>query len=160
MTQLLGLTALVGFCLSIVVHVSALFGVDVLAKAPYVWLLHLGIFVVFIPLVFSSRKVFGANPSLSTIRSAFPAWVVVLGVGIFAYAALNFLLFALATDGGSPSMQNGRFILQSHGRFVRELSSTEYTAFRANEVRGFSGHWLAFYFISFAYFMFRRRGEA
>ena len=160
MTLLLGLIAFLGFCLSFVVHVSALLGVDVSAKAPYVWLLHVGIFVVFIPLVISSRKAFGANPSFSAIRAAFPAWVVALGIVIFAYAALNFLLFILATDGGSPSIKDGKFILQSHGQFIRELSSAEYATCKANEVRGFSGHWLAFYFVPFVYFIFRRRGEA
>ena len=156
MNRLIGLAALAGFVLSLVVHVSALLGFDVSAKVPYVWSLHVGIFFVFVPLVFSSRKAFGARPSLSEIRKAFPAWVVALGTLILAYAALNFFLFMLATDGGSPSIKDGKFILQSHGKFIRDLSASEYAAFKANEVRGFSGHWLVFYFLPFAYFMFRK----
>ena len=149
-----------GFCLSFIVHVLALLGVNVLAKVPYLWLLHAGVFAVSIPAAISSRKIFGANPSFSAIRAVFPAWVVALGAVVFTYTLLNFSLFVLATDGGSPSMQNGKFVLQSHGRFIRELSFAQYTAFKANEVRGISGHWLVFYFISFVYFMCRRRTEA
>jgi hypothetical protein len=39
---------------------------------------------------------------------------------------------------------------------MRELTEKEYVAFKANEVRGISGHWLAFYFAPFGYFMFRK----
>lgn len=157
MNRIFGLTALLGFIISLVVHISALLGIDVLTGFPYVWLLHLGIFVLFVPFVFSSRKTLGAKPTLTEIRAAFPTWVVVLGVCICAYAVLNFALFMLATAGGSPSIQDGKYLLLNHGKFVRELTSGEYAAFRINEVRGFSGHWLVFYFVPFAYFAFRKK---
>jgi hypothetical protein len=159
MNRLVGLTAFAGLCLSLAAHVAALLGVDVTDKVPAVWLLHVGIFVVFIPQVLSSRKVFGRKPALADIRRAFPHWVVALGTVIVGYALLNFVLFAFATGGGNPDIRDGKFVLLSHGRLMRELSSAEYTAFKANEIRGFSGHWLAFYFSSFAYFTFRRPAE-
>lgn len=158
MTHLLSLVALLGFLLSLAAHVAALLGIDVSAKVPLVWLLHVGIFVVFIPFVLLSRKVLGVKPTFAEVRKLFPGWVIALGVLIFTYAIINFLLlFILATQGGSPSIRDGKFILQDHGRLVRELTAVEYTSFKANEVRGFSGHWLAFYFIPFAYFMFRQK---
>ena len=157
MTRLFAIAALAGFSVSLAVHVSALFGVDVSAKIPFIWLLHVGIFVVFIPFVLSSRKVLGESPTFAEIRTAFPAWVLVLGGVIFAYAVINFLLFAFATEGGGPSIRDGKFILQSHGRLIREISPTEYAAFKANQVRGFSGHWLVFYYVPFAFFAFGKR---
>ena len=66
------------------------------------------------------------------------------------------MLFMFATGGGSPSIQDGKFVLQSHGRLIRALTEPEYTAFKANEIRGFSGHWMVFYFVPFAYFLFYR----
>ena len=151
-----GLLALLGFVLSLIAHLASLTGFDVAAKYPYVWGLHVGIFVVFFPFVLMSRKTLGRKPSFAQIRERFPLWVVAAGAIIFAYAMLNFLLFGLRTEGGSPSTHDGKFVLEEHGRFIRELSPAEYTSLKANEVRGFSGHWLVFYYIPFAYFMFYR----
>ncbi len=77
-------------------------------------------------------------------------------MGLFLYTTINFILFIHATQGGSPSIHDGKFILQQHGHLIRELTADEYTAFKANEVRGLSGHWLFFYFVPFAYFMFTK----
>ncbi|WP_061534434.1 hypothetical protein [Collimonas arenae] len=157
MNRTFGLAALVGFIISLIVHISALLSIDVLTDFPYVWLLHVGIFVVFIPFVFLSRKTLGAKPKFAEIRAAFPSWVVVVGAFICAYAVLNFVLFMVATEGGSPSIRDGKYLLLNHGKLIRELTFAEYTAFRTNEVRGFSGHWLVFYFVPFAYFAFRKQ---
>lgn len=156
MDRLIAITALVGFVLSLAVHISALSGIDVSAYLPSIWLLHIGVFVIFVPFVFSSRKYLGVKPGFAEIRASFPDWVIVMGIAIFAYAIINFFLFMVATEWGSPSIRNGKYILHSHGKLIRELTQAEYSSFKANEVRGFSGHWLIFYFVPFAYFMFRK----
>ena len=157
MNRFLGFVALTGFVLAAATHVFALAGVDVAAHFPFVWLLHVGIFVVFGPYVFSSRKVLGRRPSLADIRALVPGWVFFAGLAILIYAMVNFALFAAATQGGNPAMEAGKYVLKNHGRFIRELSGAEYEALRANELRGFSGHWLFFYFVPFAYFIFAKR---
>jgi len=146
--------AFLGFVLSLTVHITALLGMDLSTTIPFVWSLHVGVFVVFIPFVFSSRKVLGAKSGLTKIREFFPVWVLALGTVIVAYAFVNFMLFFLASQGGSPAIHDGKFVLQDHGRLIRELTAGEYAAFKANELRGFSGHWLPFYFLPFAYFAF------
>jgi len=156
MSRILGLLSLVGFGLAAVVHVASLAGVDVSQRFPLVWLLHIGIFVLFIPFAFSSRRVLGKRPSFSDMRALIPGWVFVIGVAVFGYALLNFALFIASTQGGSPSIEEGKYVLQNHGHVIREITEAEYVAFRANELRGFSGHWLAFYFAPFAYFMFAK----
>ncbi|WP_154668259.1 hypothetical protein [Pseudoduganella violaceinigra] len=156
MKRLFGLISLAGFTAALIVHVLALTGVDVSEHFPAVWGLHGGIFLVFIPFVFFSRKTLGPKPTFAEIRNAFPMWVVVLGCGIFAYALLNFALTMVGSEVGNPSIVDGKYVLVSHGKHVRELTALEYSAFKANEIRGFSGHWLAFYFMPFAYFMFGR----
>ncbi|WP_198084757.1 hypothetical protein [Variovorax sp. E3] len=157
--RLIALAALLGFTLSLLVHIAALLGTDVSAKFPYVWTLHVGIFVVFFPFIFFSRKDLGPKPTFAQIREFFPSWVVALGCVIAAYTAINFLLFIVGMQGGSPAISEGKFILQDHGRLVREVTAAEYTSFKANEVRGFSGHWLLFYFVPFAYFMFGKQSN-
>jgi hypothetical protein len=159
MKRILGIASLIGFVSALIVHIAALMGIDVSDNFPVVWVLHVGIFVVFIPFVFSSRKSLGAKPTFAQIRAAFPMWVVRLGICIFAYALVNFALFMLKTEGGNPSIVDGKFVLMNHGALIRELTAAEYSTFKANVVRGFSGHWLVFYFAPFAYFMFHKESS-
>jgi hypothetical protein len=157
MNRFLGFAALTGLVLAAVAHVCALAGIDVAERVPSVWLLHIGVFVVFIPFVVSSRKVLGKQPSLVDMRALVPGRVFAVGLAVFIYAIINFVLFAVATQGGNPVVEAGQYLLKSHGHLIRELSRPEYEALRANELRGFSGHWLFFYFVPFAYFMFGKR---
>lgn len=159
MNHLVAATALTGFVLSLIVHVAAILGIDVSTRIPSIWLLHVGVFVVWIPLVLSIRKVFGPRLTFVQVCAALPGWVVALGTVVFVYVAVNFL-YTFATDGGSPAIVDGAFVLEAHGRVVRELTAAEYTELRAKSVRGFSGHWLAFYYMAFAYFMFRREADS
>lgn len=157
MNRFFALLALTGFLLSAIVHVAALAGVDVSEHVPFVWALHAGVFIVFIPFVFSSRKTFGKKPSLSDLRTLLPGGVVLAGSVLFIYAFANFLIFMSSMGGGSPAIRAGKCVLENHGRLVREITCSEYTALRANELRGFSGHWLVFYFAPLAYFGFARK---
>jgi hypothetical protein len=157
MDRFLGFAALTGFVLAAVAHVYALAGVDVAEHVPLVRLLHVGVFIVFIPFVFSSRKILGKHPSLADMRALVPGRVFAVGLAVFIYAMVNFALFIAATQGGNPAIEAGQYVLKNHGRLIRELSFAEYEALRANELRGFSGHWLFFYFVPFAYFMFGKR---
>jgi hypothetical protein len=152
----LGALALAGFVLPLAVHVSALLGVDVNARLPGVWLLHVGILVVFLPLVIVLRRDFGAKPSFRQIAAALPRWVIAVGVLIFVYAFANFFLFMAGSEGGGPSIQNGKYVLLNHGTLIRELTASEYVRFQANIVRGFSGHWLVFYYFPAAFFLCRK----
>jgi hypothetical protein len=159
MKRILGVASLLGFAAALIVHIAALMGIDVSENFPAVWGLHAGIFVVFIPFVFFSRKSLSPKPTFAQICAAFPMWVVGLGICVFAYALANFALFILKTEGGNPSIVDGKFVLMNHGTLIRELTAVEYSTFKANEVRGFSGHWLVFYFVPFAYFMFHKESK-
>jgi len=159
MQLVIGLVAVVGFVISAAVHLLALSGADVLARFPQVWLLHIGIFVVFLPYVFASRKMLGARPTLALIRTQFPDWVVMIGLCLFAYTIANFVLFLLAVPG-NPEIQEGKFLLVNHGRVLRELTADEYAALRTQHIRGFSGHWMFFYFVPAVYFLLRKQQAA
>ncbi len=116
-----------GFVASLVVHVATLAGV-VVSEAAFV--LHLGVFVTFFPVVLGLvglAKRNGVDPrdrgaqlalQLGVLR-ALPVWQKVAVGLIFVYAFVNFFLtFGNGLDPGTPPL------------------------------RGFSGHWLAFYFFS------------
>ena len=159
MNRLLAFLSLIGFTLSLLVHISALLGIDAAAKIPHHGYLHLGLFVVFIPFVFLSRKAFGPTPNQEKVFEHFPRWVIALGYVIFAYTIINFLIFMFASEWGGPAMRDGKFFLESHGRVLREITASEYQNFRANIARGFSGHWILFYYIPLAFFMLRRNPQ-
>lgn len=154
--QTLGLIALAGFIISFFIHILTYFGIDAATYLPPIWTLHIGIFVVFIPFVFTTQslqKEHGRH-ALRLIMADVPTWAKLLLGIIFAYTMVNFLLFIQLSEGGSPAIENGRYILQSHGTFIRELTTSEYNWQLAYITRGFSGHWLLFYAVPAAYFLF------
>jgi len=154
MTKLIGGVAFVGFCLSFAVHIAALLGHDVFSRHPEVLLLHVGIFLVVVPPVFVERR---RTRLETTLRERAPRAVVVIAAALVVYAIVNFAIFIATGYEGGPEIRDGRTVLLSHGRFVRELTLAQYVAARANEARGFPGHWMVFYFVPFAYFWFADR---
>ena len=152
--------AVTGWTLGLIVHLLSLSHYDVTDKLPYVWVLHIGIFAVWIPAVFAmknneelkkyeesgNRKIFGF---FRIMFSQIPVWLRIIAIVSFFYALVNFILAFVFKDG-TPALADGQFILENHGRFVRTISEQEYHHYRANQVRGFSGHWLAFYGVAAA----------
>lgn len=160
--QTLGLIALVGFMISLLVHLLTYVGINAASFFPPIWLLHIGIFVVFIPFVLSTQSIQREHQrnALGVILKDVPLWAkLVLGF-VFAYAMINFMLFIGLSEGGSPAIENGRYILQSHGTFIRELTESEYNWQQAYITRGFSGHWLLFYLAPAVYFLFNQKDAA
>jgi len=90
-----------GFLISLVVHLEALRGVDISSSIPFVGLLHVGAFVVFVPFVLFSRGDTGGAKSLLGLAKGLPLWVAVLGGAILVYVAVNFALSWLHLGGES-----------------------------------------------------------
>ena len=150
---LMGL-ALAGLLLSLWVHVEALCGVDVSQGRPQVWALHVGVFVVFFPMVMFSRRLLGRKPTLRQMRNLMPGWASILCAGVVAYALVNFLVGVSTLQRGSPALRDGQYVLESKGHVERVITADEFHAAQAMNLRMFSGHWIAFYFVSFAFFAF------
>lgn len=150
--------AITGWSLGLIVHLLSLASYDIADKVPFVWVLHIGIFVVWIPTVFDLKK----NEELNAYNKSgilnrmnpfgffkilfkqTPTWLSIIAFVGFFYAGINFMLF-LSSHQGTPDIEDGKYILQDHGRLIKTLTEQEYHRYNANEVRGFSGHWLAFY---------------
>ena len=155
--------AVVGWTLGLTVHLSSLADYDVGEKFPFVWILYIGIFVVWLPTILELRK----NEALKEYQKSgmlnrmnpvgfykiifknTPTWLAGIGIGGLFYAFINFALF-IASQHGTPDIKDEHYVLQSHGQLVKILTEQEYHHYKANEVRGFSGHWLAFYGLSAA----------
>ena len=132
--------AWVGFLASLLVHSLTFFGVYAGDYVPWVWVLHIGCFVALIPL-------FKKNLWRDVLASM-PRWATSLAVLLMVYAVVNFFLsFVLSEGGANPDVWDGKYVLQSHGKLVRELSEREYHLQLAYQLRGFSGHWMIFYLL-------------
>jgi hypothetical protein len=171
MRKFLFFFAATGWTLALIVHLLSLSGFDLSERVPFIWLLHLGIFVVWIPVVLDWKK----NEDFKTLRQSgiakrmnpfvffkvifryTPAWLTIIAIGGLYYAIVNFMLF-MFSQHGTPAINDGQFVLQNHGQLVTTLTEKEYHHYKANEVRAFSGHWIAFYGIAMAMlFPFQRQ---
>lgn len=121
--------AIAGFVASLLVHALALMG----QPSPFgaaTWMLHLGIFVVWLPAVLVAQRL-SKNAKQAELWKAVlrgcPTWVKRGAYVVFAYALINFFLFMVQVSAyprnGVPS---------------------------ALEFRGFSGHWMVFYYLAAA----------
>ena len=146
--------ALAGLLAAVFVHVAALRGVDVTQAHPALWGLHVGIFVVFLPFVTMLKRTFNRQSRLADMKAVFPSWLLACCFALMVYVGVNFALALVALGGGSPAVRDGQYVLQDHGRLVRVITATEYEAARAQEARLFSGHWIFFYFVPFAFFVY------
>ena len=125
------LLAACGFALSMAAHGMALAGA-VIPGGKLVLALHIGIFVVLLPVVFLSRKTArNANGKdfWKIALAGCPVWMRRGFYVLFAYGIFNFILL-IATTVGQPKHQTGDAL--------------------PSVIRGFSGHWMVFYGAAFA----------
>jgi hypothetical protein len=120
--------AVLSLVVSAVVHLYALRG-DPPPLGRYTLLLHLGVFVVFLPAFLVARRLVreaGAayNPR-ATLPPQCPRWMTWLIYGLVAYAMATFF-WVVTTDQWGPRR-------------------VDPDSLRPGMVRGFSGLWLAFY---------------
>jgi hypothetical protein len=155
MNKILGFIALVGFLLSLAVHGLTFTGANI--ELAQTWFLHAAGILLCFPLFSSLRGRLGQNLTIAKIRKLLPFWANAMVVAMYFYAFINFVLFFLHSGGGMPGVKDGMYVLQNHGRLIRELSQQEYELHNAYVVRGFSGLWLVVYLIQALYFLFGHR---
>jgi hypothetical protein len=134
-TQILLLPLMVyaacGLVLSLAAHLSALVGLQLGGTALFFGL-HVGIFPLWIAVVFISMKMMGGTRLTMGRSSAFrnamffgcPAWMKYMTNAFFIYAIVNFIIFVMIIPAGSAHSAD---------------------APPSSVWRGFSGHWMVFY---------------
>jgi hypothetical protein len=98
LTPFLALAA-IGLVLSLIVHVSALAGLQQ-PLGPAAWGLHVGVFVVWLPAILVCNRMtegFKRKDQWNTALRGCPNWMRGLVYVFFLYAVLNFLFFMAQT---------------------------------------------------------------
>lgn len=77
--KVLVVIALTGFVLSLIAHFATYLGINPQKKYPFVWLLHIGVFIVFTPAVFIMKNM-DRKGELFFLESAkyAPLWMKVI----------------------------------------------------------------------------------
>ena len=143
--------ALLGSIIAITVHIFAVLGVDVADTLPFIWVLHIGIFVVWIPTILSLKEQQKENKeanAFTILTKDKPKWIIAVIIGIAIYTGLNFMLFMSKAIEGTPLEKNGVYSLHNRGTHIRDITKEEYHLHGANILRGFSGHWILFYTVA------------
>lgn len=152
--------AFTGTVLSLVVHIAALMNIPVQIYFPPVMILHVWLFVSFVPAVLLTSK----NPELKKFnRGSFnpiqqlknfgkimpnaPKGFVYLLPFVMIYVILNFLFF-IQGIAGEAEIIDGQYYLTSRGDILKSISEKEFYSMKSNFIRGFSGHWILFNYVA------------
>jgi hypothetical protein len=122
--------AAIGFVLSVVVHVMSLLNMTV-PFGSSAFALHFGIFIVWLPTVIVSQQATKGIKRADFWKEGLkgcPHWMRIIAIGCGYYALINFAIFIFLAPPKGQSVSPPPPIV----------------------LRGFSGHWMAFYAVAFA----------
>lgn len=153
--------AAIAWILSFIIHILTFADINLTKYFP-IYILLIGIFIVWIPTIFNVRKnkdiieyqssgVNRLNPFgfYNILFKDTPSWLKWIAIGGFIYGIINFV-FYFTSAGGVTGYQDGQYVLQNHGQIIKVLTEQEFYHYEALEARGISGHLLIFYGISVA----------
>ncbi len=160
--QIIGLISFVLLVISLCVHIITFWNINLEERFPYIFLLHVGIFVLIAPVLLLQKieekqedeKIISLQNGFNETKvkkenlnekSSIPKLLIIAYVLVGFYAVLNFMIFGFGAEG-NPMIKGDKYVLDNHGHIVRELSKDEYDIASAQSLRGFSGHWIVFYF--------------
>jgi hypothetical protein len=164
------LLALVGFVASAVVHAES-WGPHPLS-INQTWPLHVGIFVTFIPAVLGAKLTRRRHRSLAELNQLrrqppqyvyAPPWMKRVLSVCGAYALVNFVVFFVMLAAGparNVHEREGRYVFRVNRNVERDATAEEIRSYRATGARGFSGHWMFFYWASLVGLVDNRRRRA
>jgi hypothetical protein len=144
LNRTLGILAILGFTASLAVHLLTYRGYAISDTVPGTWLLHLGVFVVWLPAVLKLNRARRGAEGLTHLLEYIPAWLLPV---VMVFGQLIFVsgLVAMLDAPGVATYRDGRYLLVNHGEVLRELSTEEFRRQHALQDRSFSAVWVIFY---------------
>lgn len=156
MSRVIFIFSLLGFCVALVVHGAAIVESNI-AKSNWLYVLHGAVFVAFAPFVICISLGRTKENPFRGLTQYVPGKAIAIGVLLLIYIWINFIVFMAKSDGGVPDIWEGAYVLHNHGKLLKNISEAEYIGYKSNQLRGFSGHWLAFFYMPMVYFYFRAK---
>lgn len=152
------LLAASGFLFTLALHLLTFLPLDVEPLRPFAAFAFIGVFLVFAPFILlgSRAEKRDAAAWTKTMRCA-PRWLNGALVVLFLYVAFNFVTMLNTNSSASPTVKDGKYVLQSHGAVVRVLSPAEYAQAVAYDMRLWTGHPLVLYAAACGYLYAMKR---
>lgn len=145
-SKIWAIVALMGFGISSIVHGATYWGIDLHSTYPLLRALRILIFplqgilmVSIIQVEQDNLRQRGSAINLTAISR--PILILLIGIAVALLVSMS-----LAGSGdGTPAIQDGKYIMHSHGAVLRELTAVEYQWEQLYVLRGFSGSEAFFY---------------
>jgi hypothetical protein len=155
------------FGLSLVIHLTACFGINLGKYLPFIGLLHLGLFFVCIPAaisVFLEKENAKEEGVLYNWITSIPKKARYIAIIFFVYTILSFILLFAQNYEGVPGEANGKYVLFSNGRIssryvIREITEAEYDLRQLRDIRSLSALWVIIYLVPALHFWYFRSSE-
>ncbi len=154
---LLGLAG-AGLLLGAWAHAVAVSGRALHLEHPWLFSLHLLMFITFAPglvlRILSARRNMNADAlqtqRLAGILAGIPLALRILVGALLVYAAVNFLIAGVNLPNGSVEANNGAYNIRLRTGEIEPIDRAAYLKIQASQLRAFSGHWLLFFAASIA----------
>jgi hypothetical protein len=154
MRRVVAIAAVPGLIAGIYIFIASFFGLSMDKLGTKVFLLHLGVFALFVPLVGVERWSKRVDPFRGK-----PHWVIRSMQTLFLLFVVVFFTFLALSHAASPEIINGEYVLNSHGRIVGHISERDYLFLKAWELRLFASGWILAYFAIMMYWWSPRQDE-
>ena len=139
--------AVILFLGSLAIHVATYFDLHLPERWPILWGIYILVFLIFAFVVVDAKERTGARGKVPLFTAFEPGSKslaeFVAAIFIF-YAVLVLIIWLISPNQGNPNRIDGRPVISSHGKIVRELTEKEYSHARAMEMRGLSALVLSF----------------
>jgi hypothetical protein len=143
-----------GLIAGICIFVASFFGLTMDKLGPKAFLLHVGIFALFIPLVVIEQWTKGVDPFRGK-----PRWVLRSMQILFLFCVLVLCTFLVLSQAASPEIVNGEYVLRLHGGKIEHISERDYLFLKAWQLRLFASGWIVSYYATMMSWWFPRHDE-
>jgi hypothetical protein len=148
-----------GFAAGMLAYIVSFLGVPVDRLYPWMGLLCAGMMLLFLP-VFILEYPNSRSPTFfyNEFAKGMPKWVAPCEWILALIALVQVIWFAMHSGLGVPALQDGQYVIESHGQVLKVISAAEYLALKEAGLRMFAAMLVSFYFVPMMYWWFRRNG--
>lgn len=137
--------------IAIVINILTIFNIDVADSFPFVWILHLGIFAIILPIILSQAgskndKATRQKFNLIAVFKGAPIWIPILAIGGIVCAIIGLIFFMESSIDGTVAFDTETgYYLHNRGKFIKNITEEQYHIYNAEILQGFSTVWIWFY---------------